>query len=332
MIFHGPILGLLLGSLLVSFMLVYSASYAVQILLRWDMRSGSEIQLGLERRTYLISVLITYALGFQLLSLFLFIYTADHLAPLFVGAMCAAGSLNVNPWGYPTIVLKIVNFILGAVWLVINFTDNRAWDYPLIRKKYALLLCIAPLILAETIFQTAYSAGLHPNIITSCCGTLFTADAAGVTSGIIALPPIPLAVTFYTLMGATLICGVYYRRAGKGVTLFSILSSLTFLASGVALISFIPLYFYELPTHHCPFCLLHKEYLYVGYALYLAFLGGVISGLGVGILKPFSGVESLKGVVPGIQRRLALASLVSNGISLLIVVYGVLSSNLILLD
>ena len=39
---------------------------------------------------------MTYPFGFQLASLFLFIYTADHLHPLFVGAMCAAGTLYVN--------------------------------------------------------------------------------------------------------------------------------------------------------------------------------------------------------------------------------------------
>jgi hypothetical protein len=319
---------LFVGSLLVSFMLVYSAFYAVRILRNWDIQSGSEVQLDLERRTYLISALISYAFGFQLLSLFLFIYTADRLAPLFVGAMCAAGSLHVNPCGYPTVVLKIINFIFAGLWLVLNFTDNRAYDYPLIRKKYAMLLCITPLILMETALQTAYFLGLHPDIITSCCGTLFTSDAAGVTSGIIALPPIPLAVMFYTLMGITLICGIYFYREGKGAYLFSVLSAFTFLVSGVALISFISLYFYELPTHHCPFCLLQKEYLYVGYPLYVAFLGGVVSGMGVGIIKPFSGVVSLKEVVPAIQRRLTLVSLLSYSVSLLIVVYGVLSSNL----
>jgi len=42
----------------------------------------------------------------------------------------------------------------------------------------------------------------------------------------------------------------------------------------MAILSFISVYFYELPTHHCPFCILQKEYGYVGYPLYLTLFGG----------------------------------------------------------
>ena len=115
------ILALFTGSLLISGMLLFSAYYAVQILQKWDMRSGSDTQLNLERRTYLISSLMAYALAFQLASFFLFIYTADNLHTFFTGAMCAAGSLNANRWGYPTIILKIINFLLAGVWLIVNF-------------------------------------------------------------------------------------------------------------------------------------------------------------------------------------------------------------------
>ena len=142
MIFYPSVLALLAGSLLTVSILLYACWYGIEILRRWDIHSGSELQLSLERRTYLISTIMAYALGFQLLSLFLFVYTADHLSSLFSGAMCAAGTLNVNRWGYPTLIMKIVNFLAAGVWLIINSTDNSANDYPLIRKKYALLLPI----------------------------------------------------------------------------------------------------------------------------------------------------------------------------------------------
>jgi hypothetical protein len=128
MVFHPAIFALLVGSVLISGMLCYSAYYGVRILQSWEIKSGSELQLSLERRTYLISTIVTYAFGFQLLSLFLFIFTADHLHTLFVGAMCAAGSLNVNQYGYPAVILKMVNFLICGVWLVLNVTDNRAHD------------------------------------------------------------------------------------------------------------------------------------------------------------------------------------------------------------
>ena len=55
MIFHPPIMALFSGSILVGFMILYAASYAVQIIRKWDLQSGSELQLALERKTYLIS-------------------------------------------------------------------------------------------------------------------------------------------------------------------------------------------------------------------------------------------------------------------------------------
>src|SRR3990172_2439479 len=107
MTFHPATLALHVSSILIAFMVLYSARYGIRILRKWDIGSGSELQLTLERRTYLISTLLAYTFGFQLLSLFLFIFTADHLHTLFVGAMCAAGSLYFNGYCYPSLILKI---------------------------------------------------------------------------------------------------------------------------------------------------------------------------------------------------------------------------------
>ncbi|HYS42763.1 MAG TPA: hypothetical protein VEM32_02180, partial [Geobacteraceae bacterium] len=197
MILHPAILALLVVSLLTSFMVLYAGWYGVRILLRWDIRSGSELQLSLERRTYLISTILSYVLAFQLLSLFLFIYTADHLHSLFAGAMCAAGTLNVNGFGYPLLITKVVNFLLASLWLIVNHADTRGYDYPLIKVKYALLLALAPLELLELFFQFGYFAGLHPDVITSCCGSLFSLEKPGIAGDLAGLPSGPMEVVFY---------------------------------------------------------------------------------------------------------------------------------------
>ncbi|MBA3005124.1 MAG: hypothetical protein KJ900_16100 [Proteobacteria bacterium] len=328
MIFHPGILALLLGSALTTSMLCYSAYEGVRIIRNWDIRSGSERQLELERRTYLVSTVMSYVLGFQLLSLFLFIYTADTLSPLFIGAMCAAGSLNVNGFGYSALVLKIVSCLLAGLWLVVNFTDNRAYDYPLIRKKYWLLLFITPFLIAETSVQAGYLLGLRPNIITSCCGTLFSTDAKTVMSEFLALPRLLSEAAFFLSAPITVALGLYVYLRSKGAYLFSIVSFIHFLISIGALISFISIYFYELPTHHCPFCILHPEYGYVGYPMYLAILVSAVSGLGTGIINPFRNIASLCNVIPRIQKRLALISILSNSAFVLIAGYGILFSNL----
>jgi hypothetical protein len=81
------------------------------------------------------------------------------------------------------------------------------------------------------------------------------------------------------------------------------------LVFSLSLISFIALYFYELPTHHCPFCILQKEYHYVGYLMYGSLLTGVVAGLGVGLLLPFAGIKTLSYRLSWIQRRLTLVCL-----------------------
>ena len=61
----------------------------------------------------------------------------------------------------------------------------------------------------------------------------------------------------------------------------------------MAILSFISPYFYELPTHHCPFCILQSEYGYIGYLLYGALFGSAVTGMGVGVLMPFRNIASL---------------------------------------
>jgi hypothetical protein len=306
------VIALFVGSILATYMVLYAAWYGVSILRNWDLQDGSELQLNLERKTYLISTIMSYAFVFQLLSLFLFIYTADRLSSIFVGAMCAAGTLNVNGFGYPTMLFKILNFLLGGVWLILNNTDNRAVDYPLIKIKYLFLLIITPFIFAEMIIQGTYFLNLKPDIITSCCGSLFSPESTGIGAGLTALPVIPMKIIFYSVMIITLISGFYFflKSSAANGLFFSIMTLVAFVVSIAALISFISLYFYELPTHHCPFCILQKEYHYIGYLIYITILGGTVTGAGIGILMPFRQKESLYEIIPGIQKRLTIVTLI----------------------
>jgi len=327
MIQHPAILALSIASLLTCFMLVYAAWYGTRILEKWDLHSGSELQLDLERRTYLISVILSYTLLFQILSLFLYIFTADNLHSQFTGAMCAAGSLGVNSYGYPVLILKIVNCLLAGVWLIINHVDTRGYDYPLIKPKYGLLNVLAPLILLEAVLQFAYFLSLKADVITSCCGSLFSTEKHSLAGEIAGLPNGPMRIAFFGMMAVTAVIGILFYVKGKGGGLFSFFSVLTFLVSTAALVSFICLYFYELPTHHCPFCILQKEYNYIGYVLYATLLGGAVSGLGVGALIPFRNQASLARVIPPIQRSLTLFTLAMYLLFTLIVVWRMLSTS-----
>ncbi len=309
MILQPAVLALLLIALLVAGMGIYAGYYGMRILGQWDPASGSEGQLELERRTYLVSTIMSYILSFELMSLFLFIYTADELHPLFTGAMCAAGTLAVNSFGYPALIIKVVNFLLAGVWLIVNYADNRGYDYPLIKVKYELLNLLVPLLVLEGVLLFAYFAGVKPDIITSCCGSLFSHESSGFSGDLAMLPHLPMQIAFFSGMAVTGASGLFFYIRGRAGYLFSISSTVTFLVAVASVLSFICLYFYELPTHHCPFCLLQKEYGYIGYFLYATLFGGVVAGIGTGVLMPFRKVGSLIRIIPAIQRRLVLVTL-----------------------
>ena len=330
MIFQPAVIALQLSSVLLSVMVVYAAFFGVQILREWDIESGSDRQLIRERKTYLISTILSYLFVFQLLSLFLYVFTADHLHNLLVGAMCASGSLYANSYGYPALIFKMINFLLAGLWLIINYTDNKAYDYPLIKIKYGFLMVLAPLILVESGLQTAYFLRLKPNIITSCCGSLFSVDAPGFTAGMASLPLVPTMAALISLLVVVLACGVFFLVKRKGVIFFAILSGLLFPVALAAIITFLSVYIYELPTHHCPFCLLQGEYGYIGYALYPSLFGAVILGLGSGVIAPFQRIASLSHTIPRTERTLVVYATIMFAFFLAIVLYKVAVSNYVL--
>jgi len=327
MIISPAIIALTLGSVLIALITGYAAVIGIQILWWWDIHSGSDRQLSLERKTYLIATVLSYVMAFELASLFLFVYTADHMHGLFIGAMCAAGTLNANDWGYPALVLKTVNFLACGVWLIVNYLDNRGYDYPLIRFKYRLLLAITGLLIIEVLFQSGYFMELRPDVITSCCGAMFNASAQNLAAELAHLPPRLAEIVFYLSVVLMLRTGIQLYITGTGAAAFSCFSLWLLGASFAAIISFISLYVYELPTHHCPFCLLQREYHYFGYPLYLALFCASITGSVVGLINRFRNIPSLKEIIPVMQKRLCLISMICYSIFTAFATYPVLFSN-----
>ncbi len=327
MIINPASIALTIGSLLIAIITAYSAVIGIQIIWWWDIQSGSDRQLALERRTYLISAVLSYVMAFELVSLFLFVYTADHMHELFVGAMCAAGTLNVNDWGYPALVLKTLNFMVCGVWLIVNYVDNKGFDYPLIQFKYRLLLAITLLLIIEALLQTGYFLELRPDVITSCCGALFSTSAHSLAAELAHLPLNPAKIGFYLSVVLMLRTGIHFYITGRAVAVFSYFSVWLLLISIAAIISFISLYVYELPTHHCPFCLIQKEYHYIGYPLYAALFCAGITGSGVGVINRFTNSASLQGIIPRIQKRLCLLSMICYSIFTALASYPIVFSD-----
>lgn len=305
MIFHPAIIALLLASSVAMAMLAAAAPFALQIIRRWNLASGDERQLRLERRTYLFSTLTGFVMFSQLLALLLFVFNADKMAAMFVGAMCAVGTLNINGYGFPALIAQLAAFFLAAAWLVINHVDNQAPDYPLVRVKYLLLLVLLPALALVLGLQLKYFLNLRADVITSCCGSLFSEDSKGVSGDMAALPLRPAMVGFYLAQGAAVVAALYYLARRRGGYWLAAASLLGFIAAIAGIIAFVSLYVYEHPHHHCPFCLLKPEYDYTGYLLYLPLFIATAAGLGVGAIQPFRHRPSLCAIVPRVSTRLA---------------------------
>ena len=327
MILSPAIISLILSSLLTALFAVYASAVGYRIIRHWQLDSGSELQLRLERKTYLVSTVMAALFGISLFCLFFFVFTVDGLHPLFVGAMCAAGALNVNPYGYPVLFVKVATCVLGGIWLIVNHADGKAVDYPLIRFKYKLLIVIAGLLIFEVLLLVGFFWRMAPNLITSCCGTLFSADADTIAGRLATLPSIPAKVIFYLSVVLTLRTGSHFFLTARAAPIFSYLSAWLFGFSFIAIMAFISLYIYELPTHHCPFCLLQKEYYYIGYPLYLSLFGAGITGMSVGVLNRLKGPDSMRSVIPAMQKKLALVSMAAFIVFTAIATYPIVFSD-----
>ena len=180
--------------------------------------------------------------------------------------------------------------------------------------------------------HTSYFLGLEPEVITSCCGSLFSSDSKGVAAELAGLPPWPTLVLFYGMAGLILIAGLLFLRWPRLGPLFAASSLLGFGIAIAAIIAFLSLYVYENPNHHCPFCLLKAGYDYVGYALYLPLFAATATGLGAGVIAPFRHIASLQTVIPGEVRRLAGLALLGFGLFYGLATWLMARSNLILLS
>ncbi len=295
MILNPGIIALLFGTSIAFVMLLYAAGLGLKILTRWNPQSSSEQQLLLERKTYLVSTLVTYAFGFEIISGLLFLYTLEDIHRLFIGAMCATGALNANQIGWLALLVKIILFFAAGLWVHFNRLDQRTEDTPLVRAKYLALLLLTPLVGLDLYLLYSYFSGLQPEIITSCCGSLFSLGNDSVASELAGLPVAPTMLTFFLTAGGYLISLILCLGSPAALfrhLLFVATLGLFFVAL-TSIVSFISLYIYQLPTHHCPFDMLQKNYAFIGYPLYCCLFLGTLFGLLPGLSQPLTKYSSL---------------------------------------
>jgi hypothetical protein len=144
-----------------------------------------------------------------------------------------------------------------------------------------------------------YFLGLNPEVITSCCGSLFSDTSSGVAGELSSLSIRPMMGAFYfsvvIFIAAALLC--MKSQAAFLRYVVSVLSMVLFGISIAAMISFISLYIYEMPSHHCPFDIFQKNYHFIGYPIYISLFCGVFFGMLPGFFQPLKKIISLRDTI-----------------------------------
>lgn len=331
MIFHPPVLALTLSSTLSAGAAAWASVFAIRLLRNWDLDSGAREQVLLERQTYLVSTVMVFIMAVELASLVLFVFNADRSSVMFVGAMCAVGALNASPFGFPALAAKLGVFFAAALWLAVNHADGLGRDYPLIKAKYQLLLAVAPLVLLAAGLQLAYFMDLKPNTIASCCGKMFAPEKQGVAAEMAGLGERQALTLLFGAYAAMMALGAAALRSRRAMMAYGGGSAVFFAIAMAAVVSTISLYVYEHPHHHCPFCLLKREYGYFGFALYGPLFVGTALGLSAGALAAVGRAPGLEAVLAPLLRRLTLVSMACLSLFTLIGLWAVWASKLVLL-
>ncbi|HIP46513.1 MAG TPA: hypothetical protein EYG95_03020 [Campylobacterales bacterium] len=260
---------------------------SVKILKNWDFHATTPAQYKLEKLSYLIVLIITVSLLFNILLLPYFAYTIESLSAIVPGAMCGAGVIGANDFGNPLLLLKILILFFVGIWLIINHEDLKAKNYPYTRKKFWFFTVIFIMIVSSYTLEIAYFTNISLEKPVSCCSVIFG------LSGENSLPfglNIEMILAIFYLLALLNILFIWQKQSYALA-----LSSLGFLfVAYYAVTHFFGTYIYQLPTHICPFCMLQGEYFYIGYLLWGLLFITVFLGIANAVLKVIIGKELVK--------------------------------------
>lgn len=316
MLLNSFSIALLICSIASIMLMAVAFKTAIRVLRHWDLESDSAEQIALEGDTWFASQLIQLSLSLQIISLFLLMVAANSFAEVLVGAMCAAGAFQANSYGPLSLLTKLVGVFFYGYWIIFHRFDIQSQHYPLMRFKFTYLLLLAPILGADLFFTMQYLRLLEPDIITSCCGVLF---GTGITNGYALLGPLPFVPLLTSYVGISLFLlavSVWWSRSehlrSRGTSgvislqiqgiVYGVLWLAYFGFSLVVITSVISPYVYGMPAHRCPFDLLHSEYHYVGFLIYLLLLGVCFFGSSGNIAMMFVKNPYLIGIITHYRR------------------------------
>ena len=271
---------LLIQDVLLTAFMSISVVLAWRIQNRFDFTQTNARQYRLERLTYLVATIIRFVLSLKIAGFIFFVYSLDQLSHVIPGAMCAVGVTNASAYGIWVFFIKLLNLYLFGFWLLVDQADRQTENYRFTTVKFRYFGVLFALFVLELLLQYLYLADIDPQEIVSCCGTVFNAASTSLGGRLMRVPRSVMLPAFYVIF--LLLAWTAWRRDLFWAGILNIF----FLAAGImTLIAFFSTYVYELPQHQCPFCLLQRDYYYVGYLMYALLLSGTFFGTAGGFLQ-----------------------------------------------
>ena len=267
----------LVAGLVATALLVRASFTAITVLRHFDVMRVTEGQLALERRVELAGTFVRVGAIAQVVALLLSVLAADKLSRGIRGAMCAYGTFNSTPWGFRALVASIVAALAAGTLAQLFAFDARVRGMELARPLAWATLVVAPLAVVDLALQLAFVLDLDLSVVASCCSVQLdpVAAARGGTAGGPRVLSVALAsVAGFVSIGLAALCARRPRRPLAVLT-----GALAFLAlplAAAAVVLEVAPYAFEVPQHHCPFCLLRGATGLVGYPLFGALLVGAI--------------------------------------------------------
>jgi len=253
---------------------------SIKIALKYDANATTQRQYRLEKQSYLAATIIKYIFIIKIPLFLLFVFALENLSLILPGAMCSAGVINATEYGTYLLVLKLINLYLFAYWILLDTEDFKREEAPYAKLKFELFIPLYIFFVVEILLESLMFFSIDIKDVVDCCGVIFSTSDGSYMASLIGAPKELHILLFYTLYS---IMFVAYLTRLRG--LFSIANILFIFVALISLIGFFGLYIYEMPTHHCPFCILSYDYNYIGYLLYALLFVGTFCGTVLGLIR-----------------------------------------------
>jgi len=260
--------------LVLQFVVIYHTFF---ILKYWDFNKTSDYQYTLEKKSYLISLIIYFSIIVKIIIYPYFIFTLDTLSTIIPGAMCAAGVISANEYGEILFVLKSSIVLFGFIWLAINKLDIRSKRFLYIKKRLYFYIVIFLLFIIEFFLDISFFLNLTTRDLVSCCSVIFSQDSGTLPFGISTTVLLSLFYISFTIL--------FISNIKKYKYLSFIFSFIFLYLSYYSVIYFFAPYIYQLPTHHCPFCMMQSDYYFIGYFIFFSLFLGIFFSVVNGAMK-----------------------------------------------